>query len=293
MKLPMGRIVTLILMIFSLYLLTACATKPQIYSMPPGEIEALRSNIFRVGVVMLDSNVQTIVKLPAKGSGQGFVRGAAMGATLPVIIGILAPVPGSALVGILLAPIGAVVGSVYGSATAMSTDEVEAAERLLDQAGQEVRQLGLSGEFLDEVIRMGNQRTDMFFLKISNVSSIHPVMEEIEEDIKSEFDTILEIRIDKAGLNAIYSIDPPIEVFVKTSVRLIRTRDGQELLKDIIVCRSDEEKRINDWIKDGGESLTEEFKGCVPEVAEKIIDDFFLVYPICRDRNRLFNDTAQ
>jgi pheromone shutdown protein TraB len=118
-------------------------------------------------------------------------------------------------------------------------------------------------------------------------------MEEIEEDIKSEFDTILEIRIDKAGLNAIYSIDPPIEVFVKTSVRLIRTRDGQELLKDIIVCRSDEEKRINDWIKDGGESLTEEFKGCVPEVAEKIIDDFFLVYPICRDRNRLFNDTAQ
>jgi hypothetical protein len=260
--------------------------------MPPGDIEALRSNISRVGVVMLDSNVQTVVKLPAKGSGQGFVRGAAMGAMLPVVFGILAPVPGSALVGILLAPIGAVAGSVYGSATAMPTDEVEAAERLLDQAGQEVRRLGLSGELLDEVVGLGNQRTDMTFFKISNAGSIHPGMEEIEENIKSEFDTILEIRIDKVGLNAIYSVDPPIEVFVKVGVRLIRTRDGQELLKDIIVCRSDEEKKLDDWIKDGGESFTEEFKGCVPEVAEKIIDDFFLVYPICRDRKSLFNNTV-
>lgn len=273
---------------FGLTALTGCAAKPQIYDMPPEELKAIRSDIHTVGVWSRDSEAETEVDLPAKGSGQGFVRGAAMGATTTVIVFFLAPVPLSNPTGIILAPLGALIGSFYGAAKAMPSKEVDAAERLLNQSAQELRKLKLRDRFLDEVVETGNRRTDLAFMNLTDDGLVISVEEDGHEETQLECDAILDIRVEKTGLDAPYSVDPPIELFVQVRARLIRNTDGRELFDEVFFCRSDVDKKFKEWTLDDGLAFREEFKGCGSEMAEKIIEEFFLVYRISRPNKYRF-----
>jgi hypothetical protein len=259
-----------------------CAPTPHIYTMQPSALEGVRSKITTVGVYISPELAETEVRLPAKGWLGGTKRGIVMGATLPVMIGLVSPVPGGTALGVLVAPLGALVGGVYGAVTALPVEEVEHTEIELAIATGKSPQKNHRQRLTDHLIELGNARTGLRF-----VAWPIPHPEANRKDTGNQsytssdvIDTRLEIRAEKAGLRGMYSINPPTDAFVQIRARLIRMKDDTILIDERIVCASDEERIFKDWAADGGIHLVKEFEICALELAEKVVDDFFRVYPM-------------
>jgi hypothetical protein len=261
--------------------LTGCSATPKIYTMPPSKLEGIRAEVKTVGVVLVEGSAETEVAMPAIGVWGGFKRGIYLGATVPILIGMASPVPGGTVIGAMAAPFTAVAGGVYGAFNSVPAQQVEAAEAMLTDAAAEIRKIGLPRQFFDEVVRLGNARTGLEFVALPDIQPAGPGngIEYNQADMPG-VDAILELTHEKSGLRGINSIDPPSNTFIQMRSRLIAVEDNKTLLDEIIYCSSDEERTFTDWTQKNGQLFIDEFRTCVPELAEKIVDDFFLVYPI-------------
>ena len=264
-----------------LWVFVSCSTAPHIYTMPPWEVENIRANLVTVGVVLVNDPPKTEVLMPAKGIWGGAKRGFVVGAALPVMVGFVSPIPGGTLLGAAVAPLTAVYGGAYGAANAVPAQEVEAAAMMLENVSNELRQMGLRWEFIDEVVQLGNDRTGLVFVALPDIGPQYPNKDVSysHEDLGG-VDTILEVKIEKTGLRGIYNIDPLTDIFIQTRVRLIRVEDNLVLMDETLYCMSDEDRTFKEWAAYKGQLFVDEFRSCVPELAEKIVDDFFLVYPM-------------
>jgi hypothetical protein len=193
-----------------MWVFVGCSTAPHIYTMPPREVENIRDSLVTVGVVLMNDPPKTEVLMPAKGFWGGVKRGVVVGATLPVMVGFVSPVPGGTLLGAMVAPFTAVFGGAYGAANAVPVREVEAAEMMLENVSDEIRQMGLRWEFFDEVVRLGNDRTDLEFVALAGIGPKDPKKDVSYNHMDlREVNTILELNIERAGLRGNYGIDPP------------------------------------------------------------------------------------
>ena len=278
------RLRHLYLLIFLLWcwpsIFYGCSATPRIYTMPPQPLEIIRADVGTVGVALVELPSESEVLMPAKGFWGGARRGFIVGARLPVLIGFVSPVPGGTLLGIFVAPFTAMFGGVYGAITAPPTMEVEVAEKTLEEASAEIKQMGLREIFLETVIGLGNDRTGHRFLRLLDIATGQPNKEILynPSDLPG-VDTVLELKIVKTGLRGSYGIDPSVNTFVQTRIRLIRLKDNTDLLDETLYCQSDQERTFQEWSQKAGIFLIAEFRSCVSELAEKTIDDFFLVYP--------------
>ncbi|WP_319524533.1 hypothetical protein [uncultured Desulfosarcina sp.] len=250
--------------------------------MEPASLEAVRSGISTVGVALTPGPPETDVLLPAKGVWGGIKRGIVFGAAMPVMLGFASPVPGGTYIGLLVSPLGAVAGGIHGVSTAVPTEEVERAEAMLEIATDNLRQMGLREEFVNSLIDMGNERTTVRFVLWPETPMTPPAetLAKHPDPKVDDIDARLEISVEETGLRGIYSINPPMDTFIRVRVQLIRSNDNVILMDEHFICASDEERTFADWADHEGSDLVDEFRTCVPELAEKIIDDFFLVYPL-------------
>ena len=275
------RSVVLIVLSF-LGMTGGCAQTPTIYLMDPASLETVRSGISTIGVSLSPDVSEPDVLLPAKGVWGGIKRGIVFGAALPVMLGFASPVPGGTYIGLLASPFGAIVGGIYGVSTAVPAEEVERAEAMLEIATDKLRQMDLREKFVNRVIDLGNAQTTIQFVAWPEAAAA-PLAEEMtkpsNQAVKS-IDARLAISVEETGLRGNYRIDPPMDTFINIHVQLIRSGDSAILLDEHFTCASDEERTFADWADHEGSDLVDEFKICVPELAEKIIDDFFLVYPL-------------
>ena len=255
--------------------LEGCTQTPTIYVMNPTALEAVRSEISTVGVSLSPELSETEVLFPAKGVWGGIKRGIVFGAALPVMLGFASPVPGGTYIGLLASPLGAIVGGIYGVSTAVPVEAVEHAQAMLEIATEDLRQMKLREEFVNCIIDLGNAQTAIEFVAWpANAISERSYLE------LDFIDARLVIRAEKTGLRGNYSINPPMDTFMRIHAQLIRSEDNGILLDEHFTCASDEERTFEDWADHGGIDLVNEFKACVPELAEKIVDDFFRVYPL-------------
>jgi len=81
-------------------------------------------------------------------------------------------------------------------------------------------------------------------------------------------------------LRGVYSIDPPSTAFMEVTARLIRKQNNEVVISETFVCASEVERTYTEWAENDGQLFVDEFLCCLPELAEKIVDDFFLVYPL-------------
>jgi hypothetical protein len=255
-----------------------CATTPHIYTMQPATLETIRADLSTIGVYMSPERPETEVLQPAKGVWGGLKRGIVVGAALPVMIGFASPIPGGSFLGLLVSPFGALIGGVYGIFSAVPAEEVEHAEVMLGIASENIRQQGLREDFIHVVVELGNRYTPFKFVEwphSSDVESAKPFQAK-----KNPIDARLAIRVERTGLRGIYHVDPPTDTFIQIHVQLVGLRDDAILLDERFMCASDQERSFRDWADQAGASLIDEFRDCVPELAEKIVDDFFRVYPV-------------
>jgi hypothetical protein len=52
------------------------------------------------------------------------------------------------------------------------------------------------------------------------------------------------------------------------------------MVSETFFCASEKERTYTEWSQNEGRLFVDEFISCIPELAEKIVDDFFLVYPL-------------
>ena len=258
-----------------------CSQTPKIYKMAPEKLEDIRSGFGRVGVTISSYLLKSKILRPAKGVTGGITRGVVMGAATPVAIGFVSPVPGGTFVGLLVAPFTAVAGAVYGSTRGVPAEEIEQAEVAGNAAIQHLKNMNLRKKFVQQVVRIGNEQTGLEFIDLSEMGPSE--REEIvlyEPKSLNDIDTILELRVDRSGLWGLYQIDPPSTVFIEINVRLIRVQDNEILINERFFCGSEEERKYVEWSANDGALFVEEYVLCFYEIADKIIDDLFLVYPL-------------
>jgi hypothetical protein len=261
--------------------LAGCSHSPEIYTMPTEQLEKIRSETGTVGLSYSSYSSELKIVTPAKGAAGGAKKGFVLGAATPVVAGFVSPLPGGTLMGALVAPFAAIGGSVYGALKAPRAEEVQKAEDAIDQAVIKLEKLSLRRPFIDEVIRLGVERAGRRFVDLPAMGPRDPD-EIVRYDPKEipNVDTILELRAGTAGLKGLYTFDPPTVAFIEVHLRLVRVYDNREVFSETFVCASEEERTYADWAKNEGQLLVDEFVSCMPALAEKIVDDLFLVYPI-------------
>jgi hypothetical protein len=281
MKRTVIFVISVLALVVGLLGFAGCSHVPAVYTMPPEKAEEIRSDLGTIGVVISSYRVEVKTPLPAKGVAGGAVRGFVVGATVPVMVGAVIPAPGTTFIGLFIAPFTAVAGIVYGAVKAPPAEEVERALAALEQATARVRAMNLRVAFTHELVTLGSKRTGLTFVELPGIGprDRDEVVRYDQLDIPG-IDTVLEVRNEKNGLRGSYSIDPPSDTYVEGSVRLIRVKDNNVLLEETIFCASEAERKLVEWTENEGQLIVDEFISCVQELAEKIVDDFFLVYPI-------------
>jgi hypothetical protein len=261
--------------------LTGCvrAPVPATYQMSPQEVHDFRSGLGTIGVVVSQHRSELEFNTPAKGKIGGFGRGFAAGAATPIVIGLVAPVPGGTLIGALISPFTGIYGGFSGMSKAPPIEEVKIAEAGINKALDRVRALNLGQSSLPDFVRLAEARSSFDFVPLPDIGPKQPdeIVRYDEMDLP-EIDTILEARLEKGGLWGAYEIDPPSAAFMKLRLRVIRKKDNAVLVEDTVFCVGEERKYI-EWGKNYGQRFYDNALACVPRFQEKIVDDLFLVYP--------------
>jgi hypothetical protein len=261
--------------------LAGCTHTPKIYKMPPGQVEKIRSDLGVIGVTISSYPLKRRIIKPAKGVLGGAARGVVIGAAMPVAIGAVSPVPGGTAMGALISPYTAAAGMVYGAIKAVPPAEVKKAEAASDRAIARLQEMNLRQSFMAEVVKLGKERTDLMFVPLSDMGPRHPkeVVQYSQMDIPGIY-YILELRPQSAGLRGVYSINPPSTAFMEVTARLIRKQNNEVVISEKFICASEVERTYAEWAENDGQLFIDEFLCCLPELAEKIVDDLFLVYPL-------------
>ena len=276
------KLTYIILLVAGFYFLTGCSNTPAIYKMSPKQVVQIRSECQSVGIAVSSYSTKPKIIRPAKGPWVGAGRGFMIGAALPIAVGLGTPVPFAALAGLAISPVTGFAGSVYGAATAVPSREVAKAEAAIEQAVANARALDLRKDFLANLVDLGSQRTHRTFTILDGIGPAHrddyPPYDRITEI--SGTDVVLEIRTEKFGLRGLFTVDPSSVSFIEIRARLIQRKDNTVLFDEKYTCSSERKIKYTQWANHSGELIVEESFACATELAEKIIDDFFLVYPV-------------
>lgn len=227
-------------------------------SLPPSE--DMRSHLGRVRLSEGSMQTAVLFTAPAKGAGAGMARGAGFGALVPIAGGGIYGGGYGAVLGILLAPVGALVGAVVGAASAEPAAKVEEKETALRAALEELK---VPEAFRRCVTDRLPERTST---PGGRVSSEEPAS------------TILEVDVEQFGLDGPgLQINPSLSFVLIERTRLIRASDGTELYGHWLTYRG-QPRPLDDWISQNASRLREEAARASRELAERLVDEVFLVY---------------
>jgi len=222
----------------------ACAVS----SLPPPPAEDVRSQLRRVRISGLPAPAEIVLDAPVKGWLAGIPAGACDFATAFWEVGADPTADQAALLS-LLAPVGLVVGAVYGPFAARPTEAVEREERSL----REVLVRASSG-FAARVEGQGRKACPSIIVR------------EGEE-------AILHVGPAAVRLTGPYWLDPFVRPSLRMKVRLTRT-DGQ-ILYEAEITHTGSPRHFTRWAS-SPEELAEYFQLALDDLAERIVDEVFL-----------------
>jgi hypothetical protein len=228
--------------------------------LPPPPSEDMRSHLGRVRLSEGGMKTAVLFTAPAKGAGAGMARGAGLGALYPIAGGGYYGGGYGVVLGILLAPVGALVGAVVGAASAEPAAKVEEKETALRVAMEELK---VPETFRRCVTDRLPERTST---PGGRVSSDEPAS------------TILEVDVEQFGLDGWgLEINPLLRFVLTERTRLIRASDGTELYGHWLTYRG-QPRPLDDWVSQNAARLREEAARACRELAERLVDEVFLVY---------------
>ncbi len=228
-------------------------------SLPRPPSEDLRSRLGEVRVTAGSSDPAWVFTAPAKGAVSGALRGAGLGAAGTIGVGLATLNPYGAAAGIVLAPLGAVVGAVAGAASAEPAARVEEKETALKKAMEELKFQKVISDCVATALREQIGQAAVAAAPAESAS------------------TILEVTVEKFGLDGPWRINPPLTFVMSEHTRLIRVSDDAGLYSHLLTYRG-RTRPLDDWVAEGSAKLREEAGRACRDLAERLVDEVFLLY---------------
>ena len=248
-----------------------CATAPK--PPPPLLSEQVRANLGTIGVATARFSPEAHLEAPTSGKWSGAGKGAAAGFFGSIQGAAQGGGYGGAVV-LLLSPVFAMGGAIYGAIAAESAEKVEAAEATFKKA---LADLKIQETFRDRVLQVARDQTRHVLVLVPEHGPTAPGGAVEYSFVASQgVDTVLEIGVEKLGLPG-GGINPPLSLIMNAHARLVRATDGMELHARTWIYRSGTRKFV-EWAADNAQPLHEELERAYQSLAEQVVDELFLLY---------------
>ena len=256
-----------------------CAKPPATTSrlLPPPPPEAVRLGLSRIALAPGRFPPRfDLVDGPAKGAGQGAARGALLGAAYTLGGGAFGG-PIGLVASVFLAPVGAVGGSIVGGVTAESATKVE--ERVA-AVSRNLAAQQIQDDLVRRVAVIGREQTSRTFTLLAEQGPRTPGERAdygalAEEGVQG----VLEISVVELSLRGrTGEIDPTLSLAMAVKTRLVRTDDDAQIYAHSLTYSGGRGRTLAEWLDDA-ELLRVEVDRASAIVAEKIVDEVFLLVP--------------
>jgi hypothetical protein len=217
-----------------------------------------------------------LVDGPAKGPGQGAARGALLGAAYTLGGGSLAG-PIGVVASTFLLPVGAVGGSIVGGVKAESAAKVEERTAAVSRS---LSARNIQDDLINRVAATGREQTSGTFTVLAERGPRTPDDRVEYRSLTHEgVRTVLEITVVELALRGqTPAIDPSLSLAMTVKTRLVRTDDEAEVYRNSITYSGGKGRTLAEWFDDA-ELLEAELHRATAIVAEKIVEEVFLMVP--------------
>jgi hypothetical protein len=252
--------------------------------LPPPPAEAVRLGLTRVALAPGRFPPKFgLVDGPAKGAGQGAARGALLGVAYTLGGGAFGG-PIGLVASVFLVPVGAVGGSIVGGVTAESATKVE--ERVA-AASRSLTARQIQDDLVRRVAVIGREQTSRTFTLLAEQGPRTPGERADYRALAEEgVQAVLEISVVELSLRGrTGEIDPTLSLAMAVKTRLVRTDDDAEIYAHSLTYSGGNGRTLAEWLDDA-DLLGVEVDRASVIVAEKIIDEVFLLVPFPAQRRR-------
>ena len=272
----MRHSLTATILVLALVAQFGCASSrsgPAVLPPPPGE--AVRSGLGKVAVTSgRFAPTFDIVGGPAKGAGEGAGRGAGLGAVGALAVG--ASGGGFfAILGIMVAPVAAVVGAIAGASMAEPAGKVEEREATAREiaAAQKIQD-----DLRDRVVAIGRAQTPHTLTVLADRGPSAAVERPDYRPLSQEgIQTVLEVGVESVMLEGSgRTIDPPLWLVMTVNTRLVRTVDNAEIYANSLTYTGEKGRTLAEWVG-GPEGFRDELNRAYAILAEKTVEEVFLL----------------
>ena len=233
--------------------------------------EAQRTNLGEVGLAVPIRAPGKTVEAPPSGS-QAIYQGAGLWAGQCLA--------GGGTIGLLLAPVCAAIGAGVGALSAESEENVEASSSAIGSALEDYYSHEALRQRIVRVAAQSGART------LIPQAAPQPRDETLEHPDGWRFaapvDSVIEIAVEELLLPAWRSgatTNLPSPLSVRTRVRVVRLEDSREIYNRSYSFLS-ERRLFREWGAQNGAALRHALETGFEQIAEEIVEDLLLVYPL-------------
>lgn len=243
--------------------------------MPGPPSEAVRSQLGVVGIEVNSSSPHGEFQTFAQGRGEGVARGAAEGATQGLLEALAQgarsggggpyAVAATSIAALLLTIVGGVTGGAIGAYQAVPAD---VARDIQEQVDRVLRDLNLAQRLADQIILDSMDRPDLAQHMLLHLDS--------RTEGRNDVDSIVTIEVTESGFQGGRSANPEVSLYAIARITVSRSADGS--LRYQRDFRYDSAPRpYRTWFEDGSRLLADAFQRAVVNLAERILDELFLI----------------
>lgn len=247
---------------------------PQLPQPPSNE---LRAHLGTIGVVSVQFAPEVKMLTPAKGWASGAAKGAVqtegklMNATS-------AGRELGAICCVVLTPFALCGGALSGAAKAPSAAEVKETQEKLNK--DVPTNIEIQEKMRAELLQVAREETHYAFVVLEDRGPVAPNEKLNYRSLEGHgIDTVLEIGVLNFGLKGDWTeINPPLTFFMTLRTRLITIAGGEVVYAATLKYQSLTNHKFDVWAANDGQLLKDEFSPCYSTLAEKIVEEVFLLY---------------
>jgi hypothetical protein len=241
-----GPVLRFVGWVLCITLVVGCA--PALVRMSPDDA---RAEYGRLAVFALETPPTVVFNRPVTSPGEGAKTGALVGAVAPILAGWEVGAAYGAALGILVSPITAIGGAVYGAIAAQSEKEIARGAQVLDAVVAEFK----AAQAVRDALMVRLRREPYLDLAA-------------DEGTAPGTDTIVEVQVTDIGLIG-QGINPNLTLSVGAVVRVRRA--GVETLAEQLLVRGDSRTFLT-WAARDGNELRTALERQMGTVAERMLD---------------------
>lgn len=228
-----------------------------------------RIDLGRIGVVFASFKPQACFYGKPRTKGDVASDYAKQGAEL--MLGMAMAGGAAGLGGLMLTPVAAITGAIFGAVRGVSEGTIKETE---DTLNGRLSSLDLQGAFRDHlvVVSAEQSRHSLVFLDLRGPSARGEI---VVYDVPSYpgIDTVLEIAVESCDLTGGPGVNPDFSLSVGGQIRFLSAKDGKVLSARQIGCSGNTTYKFTEWARNNAQPFKDEIDRVLPCLANRIIEE--------------------